>query len=109
MNQLWPMGNLAANCELRDEVVATIPAAVVVGRGGWWWLHNAGGTTGRSVRLWCQYLAESLMFKLRPTFGRCCRRCGEHLGIERTGVIEARRRSGVHGGNGGIKVMASGV
>ncbi|KAJ7212426.1 hypothetical protein C8J57DRAFT_1256360 [Mycena rebaudengoi] len=33
----------------------------------------------------------------------------EHLGIERTGVIEARRRSGVHGGNGGIKVMASGV
>ncbi|KAJ7267883.1 hypothetical protein C8J57DRAFT_1614020 [Mycena rebaudengoi] len=31
------------------------------------------------------------------------------LGIERTGVIEARRRSGVHGGNGGIKVMASGV
>ncbi|KAJ7236827.1 hypothetical protein C8J57DRAFT_1247576 [Mycena rebaudengoi] len=33
----------------------------------------------------------------------------EHLGIERTGVIEARRRSGVHGGNGGIKVIASGV
>jgi hypothetical protein len=63
------VGNLAANRELRDEVNATIPAAVVVGRGGWQWLHNAGGATGRRRRSEEEQEQEETRRALVPVFG----------------------------------------